>query len=117
MSRFLSLQSIGVREGHSSFPIHRTRAESAIERESNLHGHLPVRDFIVLDVPAHFSDFEPSHVADRFGSTIDRVVYGVLDAVWGGTDKLDLFVDMVIHGGFITPPATDESKRQSYRQQ
>jgi hypothetical protein len=38
-----------------------------------------------------------AHIADCFASASDCVVHCVFYAVWRGTDKLDLFVDVVTH--------------------
>jgi hypothetical protein len=54
-------------------------------------------NLVINDMPAHFGDFKPTHVTDCFTGSIYRVVYCVFDAFGGGTDQLDLFVDVVTH--------------------
>ena len=52
-----------------------------VEREADLHRHLPVIDLAVLDVPARFDDFEPAHVADGLLGAGQRVRHRFFDAV------------------------------------
>ena len=70
---------------------------SSIQSEADLHCHLPVGHLIILEVAAHLGDLKPFHISDRLASSRDRVVYCVFDAVWRGTDQLNLFVDVVTH--------------------
>src|ERR1700692_923352 len=70
---------------------------SGIQREADLHCHLPVRNLVILEMAAHLGDLKPLHISDRLASSRDRVVHCVFDAVWRGTDQLNLFVDVVTH--------------------
>jgi hypothetical protein len=70
---------------------------SAIQSEPDLHGYLPVRNLIILELAAHLGDFKPPHIADCFASSTDRVIHCVFDTVRRGTDQFDLFVDVVTH--------------------
>ena len=54
-------------------------------------------DLVINDMAAHLGEFKPTHVTDCFTSSINRVVHGVFNAVGGGTDQLDLFVDVITH--------------------
>src|ERR1700730_10453852 len=66
---------------------------SGIQSEADLHFHLPIRNLVILEVAAHLGDLKPPHISDRLVSSRDCV----FDAVWRGTDQLNLFVDMVTH--------------------
>src|SRR5580692_1637607 len=70
---------------------------SGIQSEADLHCHLPVRNLVVLEVATHLGDLKPLHISDRLASSRDRIVHCVFDAVWRGTDQLNLFVDVVTH--------------------
>jgi hypothetical protein len=70
---------------------------SGIQSEADLHCHLPVCHLVILEVAAHLGDLKPLHISDRLSSSRDRVVHCVFDAVWRGTDQLNLFVDVVTH--------------------
>ena len=52
-----------------------------VEREADLHGHLPVIDLAILDVPAGFDDFEPAHVADGLLGAAEGIHHRFFDAV------------------------------------
>ena len=80
-------------------PARRRRSHSfiSIQSEPDLHCHLPMRNLVILEVAAHLGDFKPPHIADCLASSRDRVVHCVFDAVWRGTDQLNLFVDVVTH--------------------
>jgi hypothetical protein len=54
-------------------------------------------NLVIHDMATDLADFKPTHVADGFTSSIYRVVHCVFDAVGGGTDQLDLFVDAITH--------------------
>ena len=56
-----------------------------------------MRHFIILDMASYLADFKPTHIADGFASSTDRVVHRVFDAGRRGTNQLDLFVDVVTH--------------------
>jgi hypothetical protein len=56
-----------------------------------------MRNLVINDMAADLGDFKPTHVADGFSSSIDRIVHGVFDAVGRRTDQLDLFVDVITH--------------------
>jgi len=68
---------------------------SGIQSKADLHCHLSIRNLVILEVAAHLGDLKPPHISDRLVSSRDRVVDCVFDAVWRGTDQLNLFVDMV----------------------
>ncbi len=70
---------------------------SGIQSEADLHCHLPIRNLVILEVATDLGDLKPPHISDRLVSSRDRVVDCVFDAVWRGTDQLNLFVDMVTH--------------------
>ena len=72
-------------------------ALSAIQSEADLHCHLPVCNLVILEVAAYLGDLKPPHISDRLASSRDRVVHCVFDAVWRGSDELNLFIDMVTH--------------------
>jgi hypothetical protein len=54
-------------------------------------------NLVINDMAAQFGDFKPAHITDSFTGSLDRVVHCVFDAFWGGTDQLNLFVDVVTH--------------------
>jgi hypothetical protein len=56
-----------------------------------------IRNLVIFEVAAHLGDLKPLHISDRLASSRDRVVHCVFDAVWRGTDQLNLFVDVVTH--------------------
>jgi hypothetical protein len=58
-----------------------------------------MRNLVILNVAAHLRDFKPIHIADCFASSVYGVGHCVFDAIRGGTDQLDLFVDVVTHEG------------------
>jgi hypothetical protein len=70
---------------------------SGIQSEADLHCHLPIRNLVIFEVAAHLGDLKPLHISDRLASSRDRVVHCFFDAVWRGTDQLNLFVDVVTH--------------------
>ena len=70
---------------------------SGIQSEADLHCHLPIRHLVIFEVAAHLGDLKPLHISDRLASSRDRVVHCFFDAVWRGTDQLNLFVDVVTH--------------------
>ncbi len=72
-------------------------ALSAIQSEADLHRHLPVCNLVILEVAAYLGDLKPPHISDRLPCSRDRVVHCVFDAVWRGSDELDLFIDVVTH--------------------
>ena len=69
----------------------------AIQSEADLHGDLPVRNLIILQVAAYFGDLKPLHISDRLAGSRDRVIDRVFYAIWRGSDQLDLLVDVVTH--------------------
>ena len=73
-----------------------------------------MRYFVVFVVSAHFSHFEPTHIADRLGRTIYGMVYCGFDTFRGGTNQLDLFVDVVNPSDLIKLLGTAESKCHVY---
>jgi hypothetical protein len=58
-----------------------------------------MRNLVILNVAAHLRDFKPTHIADCFASSVYGVGHCVFNAIRGGTDQLDLFVDVVTHEG------------------
>src|SRR5580704_8957881 len=70
---------------------------SGIQSEADLNCHLPLCNLVILEVAAYLGNLKPPHISDRLASSRDRIVHCVFDAVWRGTDQLDLFVDVVTH--------------------
>jgi hypothetical protein len=52
-----------------------------VQREANLNGDLPVRNFAVGDMTAGLRHLKPAHVSNCILSTVDGVFYGCLDAI------------------------------------
>ena len=73
---------------------------SVIQSEADLHCHLPMPNFVILQVAAHFDDLKPFHIPYSFAGPADCVVHCVLDAAWSGTNEFDLFVNVVTHEGY-----------------
>ena len=69
----------------------------AFQPHANLQTDLPVRHLAVLDMAAHFGDFEPIQVAQRFGSAGDGLGDGVIGGLGGRAHQFDLLVDMIRH--------------------
>jgi hypothetical protein len=54
-------------------------------------------NLVINDMAPDLGNFKPTHVTDGFTGSIYRIVHGVFDALGGGTNQLDLFVDIVTH--------------------
>ena len=50
-----------------------------IEGEANFHRHLPVINFIILDMSAHLGHLKPPHVANGFRGEADRIFNRVVN--------------------------------------
>jgi hypothetical protein len=72
---------------------------SGIQSEADLHCHLPVRNLVIFKVTANLCYLKPIHISDRLASSLDRIVHSVFDAVWRGTDQLNLLVNVITHEG------------------
>ena len=61
-----------------------------------------MRDFPLIDVATSFTHFEPSHVANGFFRTAQRILDGFLESTRRGTDYLNFFVNMFSHARIIS---------------
>jgi len=68
-----------------------------IQRKADLYCHLPVIDFVVLDIASSFGHLEPPHVANRFLGAGNRISDRVVDALRRRTDQFNFLVNMVTH--------------------
>jgi hypothetical protein len=73
-----------------------------------------VRNLIIFKVAAQLNYFKPLHISDRLARSRDRVIHGVFNAVRRGTDKLNLFIDVIAHNG-IKPWDPASRERNSER--
>ncbi len=87
---------------------------SFVEREADLDRHLPMSDFVVLDVAASLQNLEPAKVSQALRGLGKRVLNGIFDSDGGGADKFDLLVDMIAHAGRLGFPS-DEDQPETFR--
>ena len=59
-------------------------------------------DFPIIDVATGFTHLEPSHVANGFFRTAQRILDGFFESVRRGTDYLNFFVNMFSHARIIS---------------
>lgn len=67
--------------------------------EADLHGNLPVSDFLVLDVAAGFYNLDPADVPYRLCRFCDRIVDSLFNAGGRRTDDFDFLIDVCAHSG------------------
>jgi hypothetical protein len=68
-----------------------------LQGEADFDRHLPMGDAVVFDLSARLDHLEPAQVAERLGGFRHRVLDRFFNAVRGGTDELDFFVDVIAH--------------------
>jgi hypothetical protein len=82
---------------------------SLVEREAYLDRHLPMPDFVILDVAAGLQNLEPPKVSQALRGLGKGILNGIFNSDGGRADKFDLLVDMIAHPrrlGF--PPGEDQ---------
>ena len=73
------------------------RGASVVHRHADLHPHLPVGDFSVLDVASGFHHLEPPHLALVDFRLGDRILYRCFDADVRRADEFDHLVGVFGH--------------------
>ena len=68
-----------------------------VEREAHFERHLPMCELPFLKITARLGDLKPAHVANRFLRARQRVLHRLLEPIWGRTNQLDFFVNVLAH--------------------
>ena len=79
---------------------------SFLEAETQLQGHLVVRDLAVDHVAACFHHLEPFDMSQRPRRGLDGIADGIVGAGGRRPDQLDVFVDVVARDGLLTRVAS-----------
>src|SRR3546814_11749317 len=82
----------------------RYRAEKTVrlfvQGEADFQRHLVAFNLALRDMPAHFSDFEPSDVMHGFGGPRNGPLTGIFNTFGAGADHLGPLVDSIFHVSF-----------------
>ena len=76
------------------------RQRLLFQREADLHRHLPLDHFAVVNAAARFHHFEPAHLPDRLRRVFDGVFHRLLQGTGGRTGNFDLLVYSIRHVAF-----------------
>jgi hypothetical protein len=68
-----------------------------IESKAEFYGHLPVIDFVILDITPSFDNLEPVNIVQRLSRFCDRVLHRVFDTGFRRAGQLNRFVDVLRH--------------------
>jgi hypothetical protein len=70
---------------------------SVFESETDLDRNLPVLDGTVIDITARFDHFEPVHMLDGFRGLGDRILNGIVTAVFRTARDFNVLVNVICH--------------------
>jgi len=70
-----------------------------------------VTNLAVFDISARFRHLKPTHIANCFLGTRQRIFYRFFESVWLGANQFNFFVSMIRHVSIISRLGIENNKK------